>query len=379
MAQTWPVSKKRIAALKFADTVGRAFTWPFRRRPSVSGPIDSILVIEPWNIGDVVLVTPLLTELRRRLPKARISLLARDYARDLLDGSGLVDEIIVARLPWTAPKNKYRITPAVAGELRRLITALRRQRFDVSIDSRMDIRSNLLAAAIGARHRVGYDIGGGGWLLTSSLPSDRDRSHKVDDWLALLDVLPGQSTTFGAHPRPTLVVKPEEGNRARRTLQSLGAVERPVIGYHPGGSHPGKRWPRKRFEQLISDLRNTEGGSHIVFLGPDEKDSDPWPAGTVIVCPSLRELMAFLTCCDVLVCNDSGPMHVADALGVPVAAIFEIGNPQWFGPSGPRATVIAGELAGTGLSAAPLYTPPRNPVPVTCVTDVVRRTLRTQS
>jgi ADP-heptose:LPS heptosyltransferase len=127
------------------------------------------------------------------------------------------------------------------------------------------------------------------------------------------------------------------------------------------------------------DLRNTVGGSHIVFLGPDETNSDPWPVGAVTVRPSLRELMALLTCCDILVCNDSGPMHVADALGVPVAAIFEIGNPQWFGPSGPRATVIAGELAGTGLSAAPLDTPPRNPVSVTCVADVVRRTLRTQS
>jgi ADP-heptose:LPS heptosyltransferase len=92
--------------------------------------------------------------------------------------------------------------------------------------------------------------------------------------------------------------------------------------------------------------------------------------------PALRELMALLSCCDILVCNDSGPMHIADALDVPLVAIFEIGNPQWFGPSGARATVIEGELAGTGLSAAPLETPPSNPVSVTCVAEAVRRTLR---
>ena len=82
-----------------------------------------------------------------------------------------------------------------------------------------------------------------------------------------------------------------------------------------------------------------------------------------------------MTQCDVIVCNDSGPMHIADALGVPVVAIFEVGNPKWFGPSGTRATVVAGELAGTGMSAAPLDRPPANPVPVGRVASAVREAL----
>ena len=91
--------------------------------------------------------------------------------------------------------------------------------------------------------------------------------------------------------------------------------------------------------------------------------------------PSLRELMAQLSCCDVLICNDSGPMHIADAFGVPVVAIFEIGNPQWFGPSGSRAVVVRGESAGIGLSAAPLDHPPRNPVDVARVAQAVKAAL----
>ena len=85
--------------------------------------------------------------------------------------------------------------------------------------------------------------------------------------------------------------------------------------------------------------------------------------------------MAQVACCDVLVCNDSGPMHIADALGVPVVAIFEVGNPQWYGPSGRHATVISGELAGRGISAAPLHDPPRNPVAVTRVSAAVKEIL----
>jgi ADP-heptose:LPS heptosyltransferase len=240
----------------------------------------------------------------------------------------------------------------------------------------MDIRSNVLAALTGAPRRIGYDIGGGGWLLTNTLPSDRMASHKVDDWLALLDLLPGESAPAAVRRRPKVAVTAKEKDRAREALQLLGVIEGPVVAYHPGGSHAGKRWPRAQFDELISDLKGSVGGSHVIFLGPDERDFGSSSSGAIIVRPSLRELMALLTHCDILVCNDSGPMHIADALGVPVVAIFEIGNPQWFGPSGARAMVIPGELAGLGLSAAPLDTPPSNPVSVTCVADAVRHTLR---
>src|SRR5882762_11436414 len=126
MEQTWPVSRRRIAALKIVDVVGRAVTWPFRRRGGEHGKIERVLVIEPWNIGDVVLATPLLAKLRESFPNARIALLARGYARELLKDSGLVDEIIVADLPWTAPAHKYLITPAVAREMTKLVRALRK-------------------------------------------------------------------------------------------------------------------------------------------------------------------------------------------------------------------------------------------------------------
>jgi lipopolysaccharide heptosyltransferase II len=378
VAQTWPVTRKRVAALRVVDFIGRAAAAPFRGSNEWADSAEParILVIEPWNIGDVVLSTAMLAELRSRYPRARISLLAKPHALELLKENPLVDEIIPFDLPWTAQRKKYPLGLRTLHNMTSLVKRLRDARFDATIDSRMDIRSNLIAAMTRAPHRLGYDIGGGGWLLTNTLPSERSGSHKVDDWLALLDLLPGDATRSAQRRRPTLVVTSSETDRARQRLKSLGLVEGPVIAYHPGGSHPGKRWPRAHFEQLIRDLKKSISGSHVVFLGPEERDFDSLPRDVVIVRPSLRELMALLTCCDILVCNDSGPMHVADALGVPVVAIFEVGNPQWFGPSGARATVIAGERAGIGLSAAPLDVPPFNPVTVTCVADAVRRTLR---
>jgi ADP-heptose:LPS heptosyltransferase len=367
--------------LRVADSLGRAAVSPFRRPSGAerSGQsVERILVIEPWNIGDVVLATPLLRALRMRYPKSEICLLGKAHARDLLDRSGLVDEVIVWDLPWTADKNKYRVSGSVIKEMLRLVRILRERQFDVTLDARMDIRSNLLAAMTGAAHRIGYDIGGGGWLLTDTLPSERDGSHKIDDWLDLLDLTTAASGQLPAacrRPQPTLTVGEDELASAREYLSSAGADRSPIVGYHPGGSHPGKRWPRERFQELILELGASLGGSHIVFLGPNEQDAATWP-GAIVRRPSLRQLMAQIACCDVLVCNDSGPMHVADALGVPVVAIFEVGNPQWYGPSGPRATVIPGELAGGGISAAPLNSPPRNPVAVTRVSAAVSEILR---
>lgn len=377
MAQTWPYSRKRRALLRVADFFGRLAAAPFRRvgRPTpAADAIRTILVIEPWNIGDVVLATPLLRELSRRYPKAKVSMLSKPYARELLEGTGLVDDVIPFDLPWTAQRNKYPLSAAVLREMRGLIRTLKAKRFDMTIDSRMDVRSNFLAVMTGAPYRVGYDIGGGGWLLTHTLPSDRDNSHKVDDWLALLDLLPGTAPLV-ERSRPALVVTQEERKLAGQKLAKAGANVRPLIAYHPGGSHPGKRWPRQRFEELMQDLNTELGGSHIVFLGPDEKHSPAWTGGAIVFREPLREMMALLACCDVLVCNDSGPMHVADALGVPVVAIFEIGNPQWFGPSGTRARVIEGELAGIGMSAAPLDHSPRNPVEVSRVAAAVKEVL----
>ena len=381
MAQTWPVSRTRRAALRIVDLVGRAAFAPFRQRRRKLDPtqVHRILVIEPWNIGDVVLATPMLAQLRVRFPGAKISLLAKSYARELLDGSGLVDELIVCDLPWTAQKNKYRFTPRVLRQMRDLVALLRRRRFDVAFDARMDIRANLLAALSGARHRVGYDIGGGGWLLTETLADNRDATHKIDDWLSLLGFLEADTSSSKsgdqAVKQPKLVVGEAERSAARVKLDAVTGGTGPTIGYHPGGSHPGKRWPRDHFEQLVRELSCTVGGRHVVFLGPEDDTPNDLPEEVAVVRPSIRELMALVTQCDVFVCNDSGPMHIADALDIPLVAIFEVGNPKWFGPSGRRSNVISGELAGIGLSAAPLDRPPANPVPVERVVSVVKHVL----
>ena len=372
MAQTWPPGKARKVLLRAADLIGGAVARPFRSRILDETP-RRILVIEPWHIGDVVLTTPLLKALRESFPEARISLLGKAHAGEILGNSGLVDDFIIADLPWTRPIKKYPLKLAAIRQLRSLVRHLRNRRFDVTIDARMDIRSNILAGLTRAPVRVGFDVGGGGWLLTHSLPAERDAFHKIDDWLALYHLLPRAKPLTQQSRTPTLAISDAERDAARRQLLASSALSAPIIGYHGGGSHPGKRWPIGLFVELARELIRLVGGTHIFFLGPDDRAPDQLPPQVIVRRGSLREFMAEVSLCDLVICNDSGPMHIADALGVPLVAIFEIGNPQWYGPSRPGSVVIAGRLAGLGMSAAPVDTPAPTPVPLE---EVKRAALR---
>ncbi len=373
MAQTWPPKKWKVALLGLIDSVGRPIATAARgvRRGTAAAPARTprrILVVELWQIGDVVLVTPFLRALRTCFPGAQISLLGKPHAAELLAHSGLVDDVIVADMPWTRQTEKYSPGAYDRKKLRALVRELRARQFDVSFDARMDIRSNILVSLSGGRRRIGFRHGGGDWLLTDAVPVDPKANHKIDDWLSLL-------TPVGCSPRRDaacfLRTTEEEDAEARSTLsEKLGTLER-VIAIHPGGSHAGKRWPVHSFAALAKELI-ARGNSVITFIDPQGYGAELRAiAGITAFAPGLRGMMAILRQCAVLVCNDSGPMHVAAALGVPTVAIFERGEPRWFGAVGDRHTVVRGMLAGVAVSAAPYSQPPTSPVSVAAVLAAV--------
>jgi ADP-heptose:LPS heptosyltransferase len=232
--------------------------------------------------------------------------------------------------------------------MRELVAKLRRGRFDLTIDARMDLRSNLLTFLTRAPRRVGYDFGGGGFLLTDAVQADPDTHHRVHDWLALMRPLDEHAT--GSHHlteglEPFLAVSDAEREVAEARLRAAGIdPSGPVIAVHGGAGDPRRRWPRSNFERVAERLASTHGASVIWFLEPGADDTDI-PVATAVFRTTLREMMALLTCCRLLLCNDSGPMHIADALNVPVVAIFLTGNPAWHRPYRQGQVAIG---AGTG-------------------------------
>jgi ADP-heptose:LPS heptosyltransferase len=350
VAETWKITRGKRAVLAAADLIAR----PFARLlipPSerLEEGIWKILVVEIWNIGDVVLATTALQALRARYPDAWIAFLGKPHAEEILRGSGLVDEVITFDFPWTSPTDKYKRSRYDRLAMKSLFRRLREEKFDLTVDCRMDFRSNFVTYATRAKRRVGYAFGGGTFLLTDAIPAKPRANHKVRDWLKLMEAVGSQrgaKTITGIESgepfKPRLALLPEERQAAAARLEEAGIAPRDlIVALHVGASHPDKRWPADRFAEVADSLADTYGARIVVLVDPEGYGSKlPLKNPACYVKPTLRELMGYIGSCDLLICNDSAPMHIADALGVPLVAVFTTGNPKWYGPSGKNQKVV---------------------------------------
>ncbi|MDP9202235.1 MAG: glycosyltransferase family 9 protein [Gemmatimonadota bacterium] len=291
-----------------------------------------ILVVEPKHIGDVVLAIPFLAQLRARFPKSKTTLLSAPHAKEILDGMGLVDEFIETDLGWTERATKYNPFGYNWRELWRLKRELQDREFDLAFKCCMHIREHVVMGLSGAERRIGYAFGEGDNVLTDAIPvADPDR-HKVDDWLLLLKPFGGAAKI----EVPRLRVAGAERRWADQFLLKRGVSrDETVIGIHPGASVAEKRWPLERFRE-VGEVLSERGNMRILVL------VDPAGygvslgeiPGAITAQVGLRELIALIERSSLLVCNDSGPMHIAGALGVPTVAVFGSGIEQWFSPLG---------------------------------------------
>jgi heptosyltransferase-2 len=307
---------------------------------SPSKPPASILVVEYWNLGDLAVLAPFLRNLRQSFPRARISLLVSANLTHFLDGQGLVDDFIPARVPWALHFNRWRKYNPFSSDwisLARVILALRKRRFDWAFSGRMDVRDNLLLWLSGARRRIGYGLGGGGSFLTDSVAPDLSHPHRTDVWLHLLEALGGPSdpNLDAFHLTHTELAS------ARAYLAGLGIPSNALlIGVHPGARIATRRWGDERFAEVARRILQKTDAHVLWFSEPGTLWQAPQLNRCHTVNLSLRPFLGVLSCCRLLVCNDSGPMHLANLLRVPVVAVFGPQRPDWFGPRGPQDRVV---------------------------------------
>lgn len=349
MAQNWVVTRRKQFVLAALDTL----LWPLSAavhsedgRDELGEP-RKILVLEFWQIGDAIMAEPFLRRLRHRFPGAEIVLLCKEHVRMLLAPSGVVDRFIIADIPWTAFDHKYAPRRFREAGMLGLLRSLRRERFDLTIDARMDFRSNFLTYLIRARRRVGFAAPGGYGLLTDAVPVTHESSHKVEDWLAMLAPL-GDAAGAGTlqpitvhNSAPSLDIDPDVQARADAKLAQLGFTGAGLlIAVHPSASQPVRRWPLERFASVIAELVQRPDTTVAVFVGPDGYGSSLQDAGATCIGATLEELPAYLARCDLFVGNDSGPAHIAAAVGTPTVTIFGPQNADWYRPYGPHGTVV---------------------------------------
>jgi ADP-heptose:LPS heptosyltransferase len=321
-----------------------------RRATHKPEDVKRILVIEPKNIGDVVLTLPFLAQLRARFPDAKITMLSRPIAEEILEGTGLVDEFIHTNLGWSEEATRYNPLAYNWRELARLRRELPARRFDLAFKCCMHIREHIVIGLSGAQRRIGYAFGLGDRVLTDAVPvKDPDR-HKAADWLELVEYagVPARAREARLH------VSQSEREWANDFLANKGISTQMLIGIHPGASVPGKRWPLERFREIAATLAQRDGVSVIAFVDPENYGESLADVDGVIAAKvTLRELIALTERCRLLVCNDSGPMHIAGALGIPTVAVFGTGINLWFAPLGDHHRLVTLDSpVSTGESGA---------------------------
>jgi len=316
-------------------------------------------VIKLRAVGDVILSTPVLPNLRAAFPDARIDFLVERSCRDAVEGNEAVDRVIAF--------DKRGMNGA------RMLLELRRARYDMVIDLFGNPRSALMTFASGARYRVGYDFRGRSYAYNIVVKPRGAEVHNVEFNLDALrrigvPVLPAS---------PHFPLSAGDREFARREAERLGLTGRLAIGFNPGTNRPAERWPAERFGGLGRLLASRFGARICVFWGPGEKPLADEIAARIgeaaVVAPptSLKLLGAMFERCSLVVSNDSGPMHIAAALGAPTVGIFGPVNPLLQGPYGEKARFVRKE----GLSCLGCNYDKTCPIGNPCMTELEPETV----
>ncbi len=291
-----------------------------------------ILLIKPSAIGDVVHTLPVWNLLRNHWPAAEISWLVTPGCAGLLDGLAGLN---VIRFERGRLASAWRST-AAAKELFGLGKWLRDMRFDLVIDLQGLFRSGWMTWQTRAPMRVGFaNAREFAWTFyTHRVPIETAEQHATDRYLKVLEAL-GAPTSPIAYP---FVV--DDSDRAYvQKLLPAGAKYAVLL---PGTNWATKRWPVEKFPRLVAPLRQRFGLEVVVAGGPDvEELAVRIPeARNLVGRTDLRQLVALLDRADLVIANDSGPMHIAAALGRPLVTMYGPTNPVRTGPYGRDDSVV---------------------------------------
>jgi heptosyltransferase II len=332
---------RRLLILRLLEALTRPLGRLSKAQASELAATKQILVFAPGQLGDIMMMIPFLRGLRSHFPAAHIAVLGSAKLEAPLLEQRLADELIPVRTPWSEFSSRWRIyNPfgSVWSSFVRTLLIVRRRRFDVSfMPGFCDLRHNLALWVAGANRRVAYVYAGGRSLVTDIVEPDLARPHYADLCLRELQSLGIEAT------RNNMYLRVRKGDResAERFLAERGVSPNDlVIGIHSGARLAVRQWGERQFREVARRVIDQFGAKVLWFTDPANDRNGELEPGMVAVSLPLREFQAVLSHCQLVVCNDSGPMHMAAALGVPTVAIFGPNYPAWFSPLGHGHRVV---------------------------------------
>jgi ADP-heptose:LPS heptosyltransferase/O-antigen/teichoic acid export membrane protein len=325
-------------AVQLLDAIGNRF-FASSSKPISWADMKKIAVLRLDHLGDVMLCLPAMEALARALPKAHIDFFVGPDSKDLTDISGLRINPIVFRAPWFDKDNPQKWSNK---SLRELESLLRQGNYDAAIDLRGDVRHLIAMKRSGIRNRVAPARMGLGFTLTCR-PRFTPGMHEME---RNLDLLEQAGLTLPDKPRfPRLFPGRPNEKIQQDVVDGLG-LSRPLIAIHATCPHPAKRWPAENWRRLIDGLPK-EMDVVVVGSRSEKNDMEEILRGCerkIYQAPglfSLPALAAFLRKCRIFIGVDSGPAHIAAAMGIPVVSLYSGTNSsrQW-SPRGLQVSVF---------------------------------------
>lgn len=297
-----------------------------------------VCIVKPSALGDVVQSLPILAALRDRWPDAHIAWVIHRGLAGLLAGHPDLNEVI----PFDRAARGIRQIHASWSLARRL----HRADFDLTLDLQGLLRSGLMTAATRSGRRLGFASAreGARWLYSDRIETPPHVQAAVDRYWLFAQALGCE----GAPPAARLGINSAHDAWARDQLASL---PRPILAMHPGAQWQTKRWPPSHFAALAQRAQREFGAGLVMVCGPGEEslcqelaDQAQIPTVNLAGQTSLLQLAAVAQQADLFVSGDTGPLHLAAAVGTPVVGIYTCSSPVRARPHGLAHQVVATQV-----------------------------------
>ncbi len=302
---------------------------------------NRILIVRTDRIGDVLLSTPVIQAVRQYNPKGYIAFMARPYTKDIVIGNPYLDEVIIY--------DKEILQGSILA-LAAFVLRLKRYRFDLALMLHSTVRTNLIVFLVGIPRRVGYQIKAG-WCLTDKLAYVKSLGlkHEVE---YTMDVARAAGIPCDSrHLKPYLPVSAGCEDFAADFLKKNSIGQKDVlVGIHPSASCPSRRWPVERFAAVADAIIEKAGYKVLILAAGDDLKAANMVKDKMKHAPALAvgltipQTAAILKRCRFFISTDTGPAHIASAMGTPCITIFGrkqpgLGPVRWM-PQGDRVIVL---------------------------------------
>jgi len=279
--------------------------------------IKKILCIKPRGIGDIILSTIILENLHSFFPNAQIHYLTEEFAKDSVISHPLINKV----LTYNKDDSLFFI-----------IKMIRKEKYDIIFDLYSNPKTAQLTFFSGAKIRIGYAYRGRGYAYNIKSKIGRGDTHSAEHNLELLKIagipIISKNITFNL---------PKESKEFAKSFFHNVTRNKFLIGVIPSGGWDSKKCPKDKWIQIMKSLSKEISCSFLILWGPDDFEDAKFIKKEIdesLLAPktNLIQMAGLINQCNLVIANDSGPMHLSAALGIPTLGLFGPTNPKKHGP-----------------------------------------------